>query len=114
MRRDVTWRLLGALWAVLQFALPGVALVADARLERASREAAGSHVEAGSSEHCPPVHRDECALCQVLSRFAQPADPPALPAIAELVRPSAASPAEPRTALRASAASLPRAPPSVG
>ena len=113
MRRGVTWRALGVLWAVLQFALPALALVADARLERASREAAGSHVEAGSSEDCPPVHRDECALCQVLSRFAQPAGAPDLPAIAGLVRPRVASPIEPRASRAAASASLPRAPPAV-
>jgi hypothetical protein len=107
------WRVLALLWAVLQFALPGVALVADARLERASLEVAGSHVESGTSEDCPPVHRDECALCQVLSRSAQPADAPELPAIAEVVRPSAAAPAEPQSGRAAASASLPRAPPSV-
>jgi len=109
----MTWRVMALLWAVLQFALPGVALVADARLERASLEAAGSHVESGTSEDCPPVHRDECALCQVLSRFAQPAEAPELPAIAEVVRPSAASPVEPQAARAAASASLPRAPPPV-
>ena len=113
MRRGMTWRALSILWAVLQFALPAVALVADARLERASRESAGSHVEAGSSEDCPPVHRDECALCQVVSRFAQPAEPPALPAIAEVVRPSATSPIQAQAARAAASGSLPRAPPSV-
>ena len=109
----MTCRVFGILWAVLQFALPGVALVADARLERASREAAGSHVEAGSSEDCPPVHRDECALCQVLSRSSQPAEAPGLPAIAEVVRPSAASSIELQAARAAASAALPRAPPSV-
>jgi hypothetical protein len=109
----MAWRVMALVWAVLQFALPGVALVADARLERASLEAAGSHVESGTSEDCPPVHRDECALCQVLSRFAQPGEAPELPAIAEVVRPSAAAPVEPHAARGAASASLPRAPPSV-
>ena len=109
----MTWRVMGLLWAVLQFALPGVALVADARFERASLAAVGSHVESGTSEDCPPVHRDECAPCQVLSRFAHPAGAAELPAIAEVVRPSAAAPVEPQAARAAAAASLPRAPPSV-
>ena len=109
----MTWRVSALLWAVLQFALPGAALVADARLERASLEGAGSHVESGSSEKCPPVHRDECALCQVLSRFAPPAGAPELPAIAGVVRPSAPSPVAREAACAASAPSLPRAPPLV-
>ena len=100
------------LWAVLQFALPAVALVADARLERSSQVATGSHVEAGSSDECPPVHRDECALCQVVARYAHPAAATALPAIAEVVRPPAASPIEPQAAHAAAAAVLPRAPPA--
>jgi len=99
------------LWAVLQFALPGVALLADARLEARALASPGSHVESGTSTDCPPVHRDECALCQVLSRSAQPADAPALPEIAHVVRPPAATPAV-RLATRAAAsASLARAPP---
>lgn len=109
----MTWRGLALFWAVLQFALPGAALVADARLESRALETAGSHVEAGSSEDCPPVHRDECALCQVVSRFAQPVDAPALPAIADVVRPSAESPVETQAACAAATASLPRAPPPV-
>ena len=109
----MTWRAMALVWAVLNFALPGAALVADARLERASLETAGSHVESGTSEDCPPVHRDECALCQVVSRFAQPAAAPDLPAIAEVVRPSAAAPVEPQAFRGAASASLPRAPPSV-
>ena len=109
----MTCRVFAILWAVLQFALPGLALVADAQLERASLEAAGGHVEAGSSEDCPPVHRDECALCQVLSRSAQPVGAPELPAIADAVCPSAAAPIEPQASRAAASASLPRAPPSV-
>jgi hypothetical protein len=109
----MTWRVMALLWAALQFALPGASLVADARLERASLDAAGSHVESGSSNDCPPVHRDECALCQVLSRFAQPAVAPELPVIAGVVRPSAAAPVEPHADRSAASASLPRAPPPV-
>lgn len=111
MRRSVTWRAFALLWAVLQFALPGVALLADARLERASLEAPGSHVESGSTTDCPPVHRDECALCQVVSRTAEPANGGVLPVIASVVRPCAPAPtARPATRI-ATASSLPRAPP---
>lgn len=111
MRRNVTWRNLSLFWAVLQFALPGIALVADARLERESAQA-GAHVESASSKTCRPVHPDECALCQVVSRIASPAAAPALPAIASVVRPSATRPVA-RLATRAAAtAELPRAPPT--
>ena len=113
MRRSLRWRASSVVWAVLQFALPGVALLADARLERASLEAPGSHVESGSSTDCPPVHRDECALCHVLSRAAQPSAGAALPAIAEVVRPSAASPTERFASRGAASASRPRAPPAI-
>jgi hypothetical protein len=112
MRRNVTWRSLSLLWAVLQFALPGVALVADARLERESIQA-GAHVESGSSKACRPVHPDECVLCQAVARAASPSVAPALPAIATVVRPSATLPVA-RLATRATAtAELPRAPPTV-
>jgi hypothetical protein len=109
----MTWRVFAVVWAVLQFALPGVALAADARLERASLEAPGRHVESGSSTHCPPVHRDECALCQAASRVAPPATATELPAIAEVVRPSAGSPIRRDAGRAAASAELPRAPPPV-
>lgn len=109
----MTWRAFAVLWAVLQFALPAFALAADARLERASLEAPGSHVESGSSTHCPPVHRDECALCHVASRVAPPAHAAVLPAIADVVRPSAGSPVQRHADGAAATTELPRAPPSV-
>ena len=113
MRRSVTWRLFGVLWAVLQFALPGATLLVDARLERASLDAPGAHVESGSSKTCRPVHPDECTLCQVLSRIAPPRQATELPAIAAVVRPSATSPI-PRHATRdVAAVGRPRAPPSL-
>lgn len=110
MRRNLTWRTLALLWAVLQFALPGIALVADARLERESVQA-GAHVESGSTKACRPVHPDECVLCQVVSRVASPTEAPTLPAIDAVVRPSATLPVA-RLATRPTAtAELPRAPP---
>ena len=114
MRRSVTWRGFALLWAVLQFALPGVALHADARLERASLESPGSHVESGSSRACPPVHRDECALCNLVSRSAEAAPATAGPPIAATVRPCVPTPIVRPATRAAAAASLPRAPPSVG
>jgi hypothetical protein len=112
MRRNVTWRNLSLLWAVLQFALPGIALVADARLERESVQA-GAHVESGSSKTCRPVHPDQCALCQVVSRAASPAEAPALPAIAAIVRPSSTLPVARFASRTTATAELPRAPPTV-
>jgi hypothetical protein len=54
-------------WAVLQFALPAAASVADARLQR---EALGAraHAEAGTTATCRPTHNADCGLCQSLSR----------------------------------------------
>src|SRR5215207_2619935 len=113
MRRSMAWRVFAVFWAVLQFALPGVAMLADARIERDSRAAPGAHVESGTSQACRPVHPEECTLCQVLVRVAPPSESPALPAIADAVRPSATSPIL-RHATRALAAvALPRAPPSL-
>jgi hypothetical protein len=112
MRRTLTCRAFALLWAVLQFALPSVAMLADVRLERDSLEAPGAHVESGSTKACHPVHPDQCALCQVLSRTAPPGEATALPAIAAIVRPSATLPIA-RLATRAAAtAELPRAPPT--
>lgn len=60
-------------WAVLQFAFPAAAAVADATLER---DAPGSiaHVEASTGEGCRPVHDAQCGLCQSLVRAQVPPD----------------------------------------
>ena len=107
------WRVFSIAWAVLQFALPGVAMLADARIERESRNAPGAHVESGTTQGCHPVHPADCALCQVLVRTAPPSASPALPAIAESVRPSAPSPILQQTTDDLAAVALPRAPPSL-
>jgi hypothetical protein len=113
MRRTLTWRAFALFWAVLQFALPSAALLADVRLERDSQQALGAHVESGSTKSCRPVHPDACALCQVLSRTAPPEQATTVPAIAAIVRPSATLPIA-RLATRATAAAqLPRAPPAI-
>ena len=114
MRRTVTCRVFALLWAVLQFALPSVAMLADVRLERDSLQAPGAHVESGSTKACRPVHPDECALCQVLSRTATPGESTALPAIAAVVRPSATRPIARLTTRATATAELPRAPPTIG
>ncbi|MFL5620688.1 MAG: hypothetical protein ACJ79A_20095 [Gemmatimonadaceae bacterium] len=113
MRRNVTWRAFALLWAVLQFGLPSVALLADTRLERDSQQAPGTHVESASTKACRPVHPDECALCQVLSRTAAPVEATALPTVAAVVRPSATLPIARLTTRAAATAELPRAPPAV-
>lgn len=59
-------------WAVLQFALPGVASYADALLERASTRALGAHVEAHGSRTCPAVHPADCAICHIVHRSSAP------------------------------------------
>src|SRR5688572_19112428 len=82
MRRHPTLRALALLWAVLQFALPVVALHADVRLERDSQQAPGAHVESGTTTACRPAHPDECALCHVLTRSGSPTPAATLPCIA--------------------------------
>jgi hypothetical protein len=114
MRRNLTWRALALLWAVLQFALPTVALHADVRLERESRQAPGAHVESGTTTACRPVHPDQCALCQVIARSGTPTPAATLPHIAAVVRPSPALPVTRLATLAATAAELPRAPPAQG
>jgi hypothetical protein len=114
MRRHPTLRALALLWAVLQFALPVVALHADVRLERDSQQAPGAHVESGTTTACRPAHLDECALCHVLTRGGSPTHAATLPCIAAAVRPSPTLPIA-RLATRATAAAdLPRAPPAQG
>jgi hypothetical protein len=111
MRRSAVSRGWAILWAVLQFALPAGATLADARLAQASISTPGSHVESSTSSACVPSHPDECALCQVVSRVAAPSSAAALPTIVDALAPSPRA-AVPCAAMRALArASLPRAPP---
>ena len=112
MRRNAAFRGWAVLWAVLQFALPSVATFADARLERESVLAVGSHIEATSSETCRPAHSNECALCQFLSRAVAPNQNASLPEIAVAVHPSAASRIEQHPARDFARVALPRAPPA--
>jgi hypothetical protein len=114
MRRHPTVRAFALLWAVLQFALPTVALHADVRLERESQQATGAHVESGTTATCRPAHLDECALCQVLTRNGTPSHAATLPCIASVVRPSPTLPIARLATRIAAAAELPRAPPAQG
>ena len=54
------------LWAVLQLAVPPLAVAADAAATAESR-GAHAHVEATSDASCSRVHDAECVFCQFLS-----------------------------------------------
>jgi hypothetical protein len=71
MRRRWGFRGWAIVWAVLQFALPAAATLADARLERRS-VGAEPHAESRSDASCRPVHSAECALCQLVLRAFAP------------------------------------------
>jgi hypothetical protein len=114
MHRTAAWRAFATLWAILQFVLPGAALLADARLERDTVRSPGSHIESKTTSACRPVHPDECALCQFLSRAAAPSESPALPAIAQQVSPVSTSPVPRHVARDLADVGQPRAPPTLG
>ena len=60
------------LWAVLQLAVPTIAVVADTAATTASA-GAHAHVESRSDASCVRVHGAECVFCQLLSSGAAPA-----------------------------------------
>ena len=72
MRRRSGFRGWAIVWAVLQFALPAAATLADARLQRDAASAERTHVESRSDAACRPLHPEECALCQLVSRSSAP------------------------------------------
>jgi hypothetical protein len=76
MRRRWGFRGWTIAWAVLQFALPAAATLADARLERDGLDAQ-AHAESRSDASCRPVHPAECALCQLIWRTSALAAGPA-------------------------------------
>ena len=88
MRRRWGFRGWAMVWAVLQFALPAAATLADARLERQG-VGAESHAESQSDASCRPIHPAECALCQLVVRTFAPAAGPAsiVAAVQVVVRP---------------------------
>lgn len=100
------------LWAVLQLAVPTIAVAADAAATSASI-GAHAHVEATTDASCIRVHDAECVFCQFLSTGAAPtANPvPEMPAVAK-VAPAMAELASPRHAAVHGIAS-PRGPPAV-
>ena len=111
MRRNAGFRGWAILWAVLQFALPSVVTLADARLERESARAPGAHIEETAGATCRPGHPDECVLCQLLSRGATPESGATLPDIAQQLGACADSPAQLDVARIRARVALPRAPP---
>jgi hypothetical protein len=111
MRRRWGFRGWAMVWAVLQFALPAAATLADARLERQG-VGVEAHAESRSDASCRPVHPAECALCQLVLRAFAPAAGQA--AVAVVARVAARPPIADRSwrALAGPTGSpLPRAPP---
>jgi hypothetical protein len=110
-----SWRFRGwaILWAVLQFALPATASVADARLERESARGAYAHVEATSTASCRPVHAAQCALCQSASHLAVGAERARCPGATTGASREPDALKLQRAARAVNRPSLPRAPPRV-
>jgi hypothetical protein len=79
--RRVTRALLAAV-AIVQMAVPVLAVVADARLI-ADGGAPQVHIEEHTHKSCRPVHPDDCVLCQFLTHFSAPrGSAPAVPVAA--------------------------------
>lgn len=98
--------------AVLQLAVPPLAVAADAVATAESR-GAHAHVESTSDSSCVRVHDAECVFCQLLSAGAAPAASPVpdLPPAAQVAQAERELAAPRRVALRGIA--VPRAPPAV-
>jgi hypothetical protein len=97
--------------AIVQMAVPVLAVVADARLIADSGGAPQVHVEDHTQKSCRPVHPDDCALCQLLTHFSAPrASGPKLPP-ATTARCAVAGDAALRPASIARAQERTRAPP---
>lgn len=76
-------RLLLSSIAIVQMAMPVLAVVADARLIADAGGAPLVHIEDHTHKGCRPVHPDDCALCQLLTHFSAPrASAPAVPVAA--------------------------------
>jgi hypothetical protein len=64
-----TRRVLVAVFAIAQMAVPALVSIADARLVSGSAGAVQVHVEDHTGRGCRAVHPDDCALCQLLSHL---------------------------------------------
>ena len=97
-------------WAVLQLAVPTVAVLADSAATAAS-VGAHAHVESRSDASCVRVHDAECVFCQLLSSGAAATGLAIVAPIAAIARQeNGFSPAIPDFG-GTSGVSFPRAPP---
>jgi hypothetical protein len=98
------------LCAVLQLAVPPLAVAADAVATAESR-GAHAHVESTSDASCARVHDAECVFCQFLSAGAAPVGSPVpdLPPAVQVAQAERELAAPRRVSLRGTA--VPRAPP---
>ena len=110
--RRGAFRVVMMLWAVLQLAVPPLAVAADAVATAESR-GAHAHVEATSDASCVRVHDAECVFCQFLSAGAAPAASPVpdLPPAVHVAQAERELTSPRRVTLRGIA--VPRAPPAL-
>jgi len=102
-------RIFALIWAVLQFALPASAALADARV--AVDSPGRAHIEETSGRDCAAAHSPDCAVCKHLSTSSLGSTQPATafvndgrePAVSRRLAPA------PRTA---AGVTLARAPPA--
>jgi hypothetical protein len=110
MRRESRrLRVFAIIWAVLQFALPASAMLADARLAVASSD--NAHVEEGPGGDCEPSHSPDCVVCKHLSISSLGAAPLAAPLVDD-GRKRALPSRSVGYARTATGVTLPRAPPA--
>ena len=85
-QRRIVTRLVWLIVATLQVSLSVVATVAEARyLIEAERADATLHVESEGPRHNPPVHPDDCAVCQYLTSRSSRTETFELPRLARIV-----------------------------
>jgi hypothetical protein len=79
-RFSLASRILCSAIAIVQVAMPALAVIADAQLVANSAGAPLVHIEEHSNPQCRAVHPDDCALCQFLTHSSAPrAAAPAIP-----------------------------------
>lgn len=72
LRRRRLSRLLLSAVAIMQMAVPVLAVVADAKIIVDAGGAPQVHIEEHTQKSCRPVHPDDCVLCQLLTHFSAP------------------------------------------
>ena len=100
------------LWAVLQIALPTLAVVADASAS-STGVTARAHAEDTSRRSCVPVHGADCVLCQFLSGCAAPLAHSAANTQFALAPTIAVGAVDPLCAFELHGLSAPRGPPAI-